>query len=106
MHPDICVTLWRFCGSLSATALRSWCCRGLKPLAALRRGLKPLGHPVDALSQGADVVRLDSGEHPNAELIAPQLAVGLGVDDAVGSQRCRDYGCVDLIGEVDGADNL
>src|SRR4051794_26370777 len=41
---------------------------------------------VDAGGQGAHVGRVDGGEHADAELVAAELAVGLGVDDAVGAQ--------------------
>ena len=34
-----------------------------------------------------DVVRVDRREHGDAQLVAAELAVGLGVDDAVGAQR-------------------
>ena len=42
---------------------------------------------------GVDVVGVDGGEHGDAQLVAAELAVVLGVDDAVGAQdgatRCR-----------------
>ena len=42
-----------------------------------------------AVGEGGDVVGLDGGEHRDAQLVAAELAVGLGVDDAVGAQRRR-----------------
>ena len=46
------------------------------------------------------------GEHRDAQLVAAELAVGLGVDDPVGAQHLRDRGGVDGVVEVDGADDL
>ena len=57
----------------------------LRPGPASCRQL--LHHPVDARRERLDVVRLDGGEHADPQLVAAQLAVGLGVDDAVGAQR-------------------
>ena len=45
-----------------------------------------LHDPVDTRRQGLDVFGVDRREKGDAELVAPELAVGLGVDDAVGSQ--------------------
>jgi hypothetical protein len=44
-------------------------------------------HVVDAGAQRGDVVGLDGREHGDAQLVAAELAVGLGVDDAVGPQH-------------------
>ena len=46
-----------------------------------------------------------AGNIADAQLVAPELAVGLGVDDAVGAQRRGDRGGVDLVVEVDRADD-
>ena len=45
-------------------------------------------------------------EHRDAQLVAAELAVRLGVDDAVGAQHLGDRGGVDAVGEVDRADDL
>jgi hypothetical protein len=42
-----------------------------------------LHHVVDAGRERLDVGRLDRGEHRDAQLVAAELAVGLGVDDPV-----------------------
>ena len=52
-----------------------------------------------------DVAGIDRGEHPDAQLVAPELAVRLGVDDAVRPQGARDGGRVDRVIEVDRADD-
>ena len=65
-----------------------------------------LDDPLDAAGQGGDVVRLDGGEHADAQLVAAQLAVRLDIDDVVGAQRLRDLGGIHLFVEVDGADHL
>ena len=46
-----------------------------------------------------------AGNMPDAQLVAPELAVGLDVDDAVGAQRRGQRGGVDLVVEVDRADD-
>ena len=61
------------------------------------------GEVVDGVGEGGDVVGLDGREHRDAQLVAAELAVGLGVDDAVGAQRGGDGGGVDVVDEVDGA---
>ena len=61
--------------------------------------------PVDARGQRADVLALDRREHPDAQLVAPELAVRLDVDDAVGAQRRGDRGGVHALVEVDRADD-
>ena len=78
---------------------------GLAPAASGARESEPLDDPVDAGGQRGDVGRVDGGVHRDAELVAAELAVGLGVDDAVGAQGGRDRGGVDAVVEVDGADD-
>ena len=46
---------------------------------------------------------LDRREHADPQLVAPELAVGLGVHDAVGAQRRRHRGGVHRVVEVDRA---
>src|SRR6185295_16856616 len=46
-----------------------------------------LDEVVDARREGLDIGRFDGREHADAQLVAPQLAVAVGVDDAVGPQR-------------------
>ena len=46
-----------------------------------------------------------AGNIADAQLVAAELAVGLGVDDAVGAQRRGDRGGVDVVVEVDRADD-
>ncbi len=57
-------------------------------------------------AQGGHVVGLDRREHGDAELVASQLAVGLGVDDPVGAQDGGHRRRVDRVGEVDGSDHV
>ena len=45
-----------------------------------------LDDDVDAAGERGDVVGLDGGEEGDPQLVAAQLAVALGVDDAVGPQ--------------------
>ena len=49
-----------------------------------------LDEVVDARREGLDVGRLDGGEHADAQLVAAELAVAVGVDDPVGAQRGAD----------------
>ena len=64
-----------------------------------------LDDPVDAGGEGLDVGGVDGGVHGDAELVAAELAVGLGVDDAVGAQGRGDGVGGDRVVEVDGADD-
>ena len=48
---------------------------------------------------------IDRREHADPQLVAPQLAVGLGVDDAVRAQRRREGRGVDRVVEVDRPDD-
>ena len=82
-------------------ALRPTCGRRLR--GAHRPS--PLEDPVDAGGQRLDVGGLDRGEHADPQLVAPELAVGLDVDDAVCAQRRRERGRVELLVEVDRADD-
>src|SRR3954451_681322 len=68
------------------------------------RGSDALDHVVDAGGQRRDVVGVDGREHADPQLVAAQLAVGLGVDDAVRAEDLGDGGGVERLGEVDGAD--
>ena len=63
----------------------------------------PVDDPVDAGGERLHVGEVDRREEPDAQLVAPQLAIGLGVDDPVGAQRGGHRGGVDLVGEVDRA---
>ena len=67
--------------------------------------LDVLDHPVDAGGERLDVGRLDRREHPDPQLVAAQLAVGLDVDDPVGAQGRGEGGGVDRVVEVDRADD-
>ena len=58
-------------------------------------------HPVSASTSA----RVDRGVHRDPELVAAQLAVGLGVDDPVGAQGRRHRVGRDGVVEVDGADH-
>ena len=62
-------------------------------------------NPVDSASQTTDVLRVDGREHTDAQLVAAQLAVRLDVEDAVGAQNLGDLCGVDVVLEVDGADD-
>ena len=53
-----------------------------------------------------DVVGLDRREHRDAELVAAELAVRLGVDDAVGAQRLRRSASASTAVEVDGGGHV
>ena len=69
------------------------------------RASAELAHDVvDAGGERLDVGRVDGREHRDAQLVAAELAVRLGVDDAVGAQHLRQLRRVDALGEVDGAD--
>ena len=46
-------------------------------------------HVVDAGGERLDVGRVDRGVHRDPQLVAAELAVGLGVDDPVGAQGLR-----------------
>ena len=59
-----------------------------------------LHHVVDTGGEGGDVVGLDGGEHAHPELVAAELAVRIGVDDAVGPQGPVHRGVVDGVVEV------
>src|SRR5665213_2308573 len=61
---------------------------------------------VDASGQGFDVSRLDRGEHCDAELVAAELAVRLGVENSVGPQRFGNQFGVDAAVEIDRADDV
>ena len=64
-----------------------------------------LDHPVDAGGERLDVGGLDRREHPDPQLVAPELAVGLGVDDPVRAQGRGERRGVDAVVEVDRADD-
>ena len=61
---------------------------------------------VNRSAQNGNVFRLDGGEHRNAELVASEFSVGLGVDDAVGPEHLGDRCSVDVVIEVDGGDDV
>ena len=65
-----------------------------------------LRHVVDAGAQGGDVLGVDGREHGDAQLVAAELPVGLGVHDAVGPQDRGHRGGVDGVVEVDGPDHV
>src|SRR4029077_6423977 len=64
-----------------------------------------LEHPVDADRERLDVRRLDRWEHPYAQLVAAELAIGLHVHHPVSTKRRRERGGVDRLVEVDRADD-
>ena len=67
---------------------------------SLASGALLLEHVVERASELSDVVGFDRHEGRDPQLVAAELAVGLGVDDAVGPQGLG-YGCgVDGVGEV------
>src|SRR3954465_12518348 len=74
-------------------------------LRSLGTRLQPLDHVVDALRQGGHVVGVGGGGHADPPLVAAEVAVGLGVDDAVRAQYLGHLGGVDGVGEVDRADD-
>ena len=61
---------------------------------------------VDAARQRRDVARRGRREHRDAELVAAELAVRLDVDDPIGAQRRRERSGIDVIIEIDRADDL
>ena len=62
---------------------------------------------VDAAGEGGDVVGVDRREQRDAELVAAELAVALGVDDAVVAQDARDgEGVGHRLVDVDGGDDV
>ena len=56
------------------------------PVRGAAAGSEALDDPVDAGGERLDVGRVDGGVHRDPQLVAAELAVGLGVDDAVGAQ--------------------
>ena len=62
------------------------------PAAVSRGGGRPRGR---CTGERGDVVGVDGGEQGDAQLVAAELAVALGVDDAVGPQDLADRGGVD-----------
>ncbi len=75
----------------------------LQPLVA--HDVTPFHDPVNTSGERLHVGGVDRREHPDPQLVAPQLAVGLDVDDPVGAQRRRNRGGVDRLAEVDRADD-
>ena len=65
--------------------------------AVARRSSSPILSTTQSMQRGQrlHVGGLDRGEHADPQLVAPELAVGLDVDDAVRAQRRRDRGGVD-----------
>ncbi len=88
----------------SATSTRGRVPSGWVPSPPARWRSQPaLQHPVDAGGQRPHVGRVGGGEHRDPQLVAPELAVRLDVDDPVGAQRRRQIRGVDLVVEVDRA---
>jgi hypothetical protein len=50
-----------------------------------RSPVQAFDDPVDAGSVGLEVGGVDRGEHPDTQLVAAELAVGVGVEDATGA---------------------
>ena len=61
---------------------------------------------VDTGREGCHIGRVDRREQRNPDLVPSQLAVRLGVDDAVASEHRRDVGRRDRVDEVDGRDDM
>jgi predicted metal-dependent phosphotriesterase family hydrolase len=61
---------------------------------------------LDALDELAHVVGLDRDERRDAQLVAAELAVRLGVDDVVGAQARRHGRGIHAVVEVDRDDDL
>src|SRR6478735_12771817 len=57
---------------------------------ARRRSAQVLDRVVDAADELAHIVGLDRDERRDAQLVASELAVGLGVDDAVSEETLGD----------------
>ena len=53
--------------------------------------------------QRGHVLGVDAREHRDAQLVAPEFAIGIGVDDPVGAQDPRYLIGVDVVAEVDRA---
>src|SRR5680860_3588 len=62
-------------------------------------------HEIDAARQSLHIGGLDRRIHADSQLIAAELPVGLGVDDAVAAQDASHGGGVDRVFEVDRADH-
>src|SRR3954454_23108732 len=60
---------------------------------------------VDALGERSDVRGIDGRKHADADLVAAELAIAVGVDDAVGAKGGADVVGVDAF-EIDRADDL
>ncbi|MFX6201692.1 hypothetical protein ABTF50_20040, partial [Acinetobacter baumannii] len=64
-----------------------------------------LDRVVDRADEASDVFRLDRDERRDAQLVAAELAIRLGVDDAVRAQTLRDRRSIDRVVEVDRDDD-
>src|SRR5262245_29992498 len=65
-----------------------------------------LHDPVDGAGEDLEVAGLDRREHGDPELVAAELAIGLGVHDPVGAQRLGDRRGVDGRVQVDRGDGV
>lgn len=74
----------RLCNGLSTKVSRE--------LGSLR---KSFHHKIDGLYEGTYVIWIGCHKGGNTKLVSPQLAVGLDVHDAVGSQSCSQTGGID-----------
>ena len=61
---------------------------------------------VEAVGECQGVIGVDCGEHADTELVAPELAVAVCIDDAVGSEHVTDCVGADRIIEVDRGDDV
>jgi hypothetical protein len=71
-----------------------------------RSAFERSNHQVDRPAQNGDFFRLNGGEHGQAELIAPKLAVGLSVDDAIWAKHLGHRCCPDEVIEVNSGDDV
>ena len=68
---------------------------------AMRRSAQRSDDVIDRGCERFDVRGFDCGEHRHPKLVAAELAVGEGVEDAVGSEGLGDHGGVDRFVEID-----
>ena len=73
--------------------------------AARGRG-EALDHVLDAADELAHVVGFHRREARHAQLVAAELAVGVGVEDVIGPQRPVHRDCIDRVVEVDRAHDV
>ena len=60
--------------------------------------------PIDAVSKRADITRINRWERRYTHLIAAELAVTIGIDDAIGAKNCAHRERIDPL-EINSGNN-